>query len=98
MRGLAVNQNGELSVPTLSMPIYQENQALVKTLSCGVCNGTDGKLIHGTFKNMHQYPMLLGHEGVGRVVETGKNVTKYKKGDIVLLPFLYAEQDGYHQG
>lgn len=98
MRGLAVDKNGKLSVPELSMPAYNENQALVKTLSCGICNGTDGKLIHGTFKNMHDYPMLLGHEGVGRVIEVGKNVTKYKVGDIVLLPFLYGAQDGYTSG
>ncbi|MDR3050188.1 MAG: zinc-binding dehydrogenase [Oscillospiraceae bacterium] len=98
MRGLAVDANGKLSVPQLSMPAYGPCQALVKTLSCGVCNGTDGKLIHGTFKNMHDYPMLLGHEGVGRVVEVGRNVTKYKVGDVVLLPFLYAPQDGYFSG
>lgn len=98
MRGLAVDQEGKLSVPELSMPLCGENQALVKTLSCGVCNGTDGKLIHGTFKNMTDYPMLLGHEGVGRVIEVGKNATKYKVGDVVLLPFLYAPQDGFSQG
>jgi L-iditol 2-dehydrogenase/propanol-preferring alcohol dehydrogenase len=98
MRGLAVNKAGKLSVPELSMPTYGECQALVKTLSCGVCNGTDGKLIHGTFKNMHDYPLLLGHEGVGRVVEVGKRVAKYKEGDVVLLPFLYGEQDGYFSG
>ena len=77
------------------MPAYGECQALVRTLSCGVCVGTDGKLIHGTFKNVHDYPMLLGHEGVGRVVEVGRRVTKYKVGDVVLLPFLYGAQDGY---
>ena len=98
MRGLAVDKNGKLSMPELSMPVYNDCQALVKTLSCGVCNGTDGKLAHGTFKNMSDYPMLLGHEGVGRVIEVGKKVTKYKKGDIVLLPFLYEKQDGYSQG
>lgn len=98
MRGLAVDKNGKLSIPELSMPAFGECQALVQTLSCGVCNGTDGKLIHGTFKNMRDYPMLLGHEGVGRVVEVGKNVRKYKVGDMVLLPFLYAAQDGYFCG
>lgn len=98
MRGLAVDKNGKLSVPELSMPTYGDCQALVKTLSCGVCSGTDGKLIHGTFKNMNEYPMLLGHEGVGRVVEVGKRVTKYKVGDIVLLPFLYGPQDGFFSG
>lgn len=98
MRGLAVDKKGCLSVPKLSMPAYNNCQALVKTLSCGVCNGTDSKLIHGTFKNMGQYPMLLGHEGVGRVLEVGKSVTKYKVGDMVLLPFLYEEQGGYANG
>ncbi|MCL1796466.1 MAG: zinc-binding dehydrogenase [Clostridia bacterium] len=98
MRGLAVDANGKLGIPELSMPVYDECQALVKTMSCGVCNGTDSKLIHGTFKNMRNYPLLLGHEGVGRVVEVGKRVTKYKVGDMVLLPFLYGAQDGYYPG
>jgi len=98
MRGFAVDDHGVLSVPELSVPRYNDCQALVRTLSCGVCNGTDGKLIHGTFKNMNDYPMLLGHEGVGRAVEVGKNVTKYKVGDVVLLPFLYGPQDGYFPG
>lgn len=98
MRALAVDKSGVLSVPEISMPKYNDCQALVKTLSCGVCNGTDTKLIHGTFKNMEDYPLLLGHEAVGRVIEVGKNVTKYKVGDIVLLPFLYDDQDGYYQG
>ena len=98
MRGLAVDKEGRLSVPELSMPVFGECQALVKTLSCGVCNGTDGKLIHGTFKNMHEYPLLLGHEGVGRVVEVGRRVSKYKVGDVVLLPYIYSMQDGYFSG
>ncbi|MDR1801063.1 MAG: zinc-binding dehydrogenase [Lachnospiraceae bacterium] len=98
MRALAVDAQGKLSVPEISVPKYNDAQALVKTLSCGVCNGTDTKLIHGNFKNMEDYPMLLGHEGVGRVVEVGKSVTKYQVGDIVLLPFLYEPQDGFYQG
>jgi len=98
MRGLAVNREGKLSVPELSMPACGECQALVKTLSCGVCSGTDGKLIHGTFKDMREYPLLLGHEGVGRVVEVGRRVSKYKVDDVVLLPFLYSAQDGYFSG
>ena len=98
MRSLSVDQNGKLSVVNLSMPVWNDCQALVKTCSCGVCNGTDMKLIHRTFKNYSTYPALLGHEAVGRVMEIGKNVTKYKPGDIVLLPFLYGEQDGYYSG
>lgn len=89
MKTLIVNKDGKLSVEECSMPKYNDCQALVKTLSCGVCNGTDGKLIHRTFKGFEQdvYPVMLGHEGVGRVIEIGKKVTSYKVGDIVLLPF-----------
>jgi L-iditol 2-dehydrogenase/propanol-preferring alcohol dehydrogenase len=34
---------------------------------------------------------MLGHEGVGKVVETGSKVRNLKAGDIVLLPFVEAK-------
>lgn len=99
MKTLIVEQDGALSVREVSLPEYNSSQALVKTLSCGVCNGTDSKLIHGTFKGFdrERYPLMLGHEGVGRVVETGALVKSFKKGDLVLLPFA-GPLDGYESG
>lgn len=88
MKTLVVDRKGKLSIEEIPVPSYGECQALVKMRSCGVCNGTDLKLIHGTFKNFNSYPAILGHEGVGEVVEVGARVTGLKKGDIVLLPFL----------
>lgn len=89
MKTLIVQPSGELSIQEIAMPSYSKYQALVKTVSCGVCNGTDGKLIHRTFKGFAQdvYPVTLGHEAVGRVIEIGECVTSYKVGDHVLLPF-----------
>lgn len=98
MKALSVDDKGNLSICEIDKPTYSDCQALVKTLSCGVCNGTDMKLIHGTFKNMSDYPMLLGHEGVGQVVEVGKKVTGLKKGDIVLLPFINGKVGEYSSG
>lgn len=98
MRTLVVDKEGQLSIREIPKPSYNECQALVKTLSCGVCNGTDSKLIHGNFKNFDTYPAILGHEGVGRVVEVGSKVTGLKVGDIVLLPFLEEEVDGLTPG
>ncbi|MHC1770668.1 MAG: zinc-binding dehydrogenase [Flexilinea sp.] len=99
MKTLIVEKDGKLSIQEVSMPEYNECQALVKTISCGVCNGTDGKLIHRTFKNFgpEMYPLMLGHEAVGRVIEIGKQVTSFKVGDIVLLPFA-GPIDGYQCG
>ncbi|MDD3337237.1 MAG: zinc-binding dehydrogenase [Lachnospiraceae bacterium] len=97
MKTLVVNETGALEVREIPKPKYNENQALVKTISCGICNGTDTKLIHQTFKGvgMDQYPLMLGHEGVGEVVEIGGNVTSYKIGDKVLLPFVDPDPELY---
>ncbi len=98
MKGLVVNAQGELSVQEMPRPSYGDCQALVRMLSCGVCNGTDTKLIHGTFKNFNTYPAVLGHEGVGEVMEIGAKVTGLKVGDIVLLPFLEQKAGEYYSG
>ena len=78
------------------MPTLDDCTALVKIEACGVCNGTDSKLVHGTFKNWHAYPTLLGHEAVGRVVEKGRLVTAFEVGDLVMLPFVDGPTGGYH--
>ena len=95
MRSLVVNQAGKLEIKEVSAPKYNEYQALVKMESCGVCNGTDTKLIHGNFKRFDTYPAILGHEGVGRVVEIGSKARNLKVGDLVLLPFLEGKSDEY---
>lgn len=97
MKTLVVNKDGSLEVREIPKPSYNEKQALVKTVSCGICNGTDAKLIHRTFKGveMDQYPLMLGHEAVGEVVEIGSEVTGYKVGDKVLLPFVDSDEKLY---
>ncbi|MFF2483935.1 zinc-binding dehydrogenase [Paenibacillus sp. NPDC058071] len=99
MKSLVTDGKGGLEVVELSRPIYNEYQALVKLESCGLCRGTDTKLIQGKFKGFDTYPAVLGHEGVGRVVEKGDKVTSFEIGDLVLLPFLEGTQDdAYHSG
>lgn len=90
MKSLAVDNKGGLFFAEAPMPECGPCQALVKTVACGICNGTDTKLIHGAFKGYcyeKDYPLLLGHEAVGRVVQVGDKVTGYRVGDHVLLPF-----------
>jgi threonine dehydrogenase-like Zn-dependent dehydrogenase len=98
MRSLAVDVNGKLSIVEISQPIFDDCRMLVKTLSCGVCNGTDAKIIHRNFKNFDTYPALLGHEGVGEIVEIGKQVKHVKLGDRILLPFIEGKLDNFYSG
>lgn len=87
MKTLIVNEDKTLSIVEVPKPEITEYEALVKMVSCGICNGTDAKIIEGKFKGLEKYPLMLGHEGVGRVEAVGEKVTNYKMGDIVLLPF-----------
>ena len=72
MKSLVVSGEGKLSFVQLPKPTFGPCQALVKMKSCGVCNGTDTKIIHRTFKNFNTYPASLLHERVGEGVELGE--------------------------
>src|SRR5690606_12501203 len=50
-------------------------------LYCGVCH-SDVHQVRNEWGNA-KYPMVPGHEIVGRVVAIGDKVTKFKKGDLV---------------
>lgn len=45
---------------------------------CGVC-GTDGHIHDGEF--IAKFPLIPGHEAIGKVVEMGKNVKGFEMGD-----------------
>ena len=95
MRTIIVDKDGKISFKEIPMPEYTSKQALVKIIACGICNGTDAKLIHRKFKGvpLSEYPLMLGHEGVGEVIAVGSEVTSYKLGDKVLLPFVDADPE-----
>lgn len=54
---------------------------LIQTKACGVC-AWDAKLYHG-ISAPGQFPYVIGHEGVGIVLETGRLVKGFKPGDKV---------------
>jgi uncharacterized zinc-type alcohol dehydrogenase-like protein len=53
---------------------------------CGVCH-TDIHFVNNDWGMTH-YPVVPGHEIVGRVTEVGKEVTKFKEGDIAAIGCL----------
>lgn len=91
MKTLVVHSLKKFSVEEVPVPEITSKQALVKTLACGIC-GTDATIIEQSFKGFHtsEYPMMLGHEAVGEVVEIGSEVTSFQTGDKVILPFTPA--------
>ena len=85
MKGLVTDGRGGIFLrEDIPMPKMGEYDGLVKTVGCGICNGTDLKLADGHLKGFGTYPAVLGHEAVGRVIRTGKKVRNYREGDLVL--------------
>jgi alcohol dehydrogenase (NADP+) len=57
------------------------HDVLVEILYCGICH-SDIHMVRDEWKNA-RYPMVPGHEIVGRIRRMGENVRRWKLGDIV---------------
>lgn len=71
----------------LPLPKLGPFECLCRITACSICNGTDRKLIEGKIP-VGKYPSVLGHEGVGEIVEVGEGVKNLAVGDVVLRPTL----------
>lgn len=90
MRGIFATARSQVGVLEIPEPEPGPYEALVEVEACGICNSTDWKLLKGEFVS-GSYPILLGHESVGRVVELGSKVRSFHPGDLVLRTTLRDE-------
>lgn len=67
--------------PQIKLP----GDAIVKVTLSGIC-GSDLHVYHEREKGQ-DYGTVMGHEFVGEVVDTGEEVSSFKKGDRVASPF-----------
>ncbi len=65
-----------------SVPQPGRDDVLLKILAVGVC-GSDLKQFEGHLQSGTDYPLLLGHEFTGRIVECGCDVKGFDVGDLV---------------
>ncbi len=71
-----------LTVEEVELDGPKEGEVLVEIKATGVCH-TDAFTLSGDDPE-GLFPAILGHEGAGVVVDTGKGVTSLKKGDHVI--------------
>lgn len=78
------NKKGSLQYADMPIPKLKDNDILVEVHAAGI-NLLDSKIKSGEFKLILPYklPLILGHDAAGVVVQTGKNVKKFKIGDQV---------------
>ncbi|ARU91698.1 alcohol dehydrogenase [Spiroplasma clarkii] len=79
----------KLTIKELPTPKVGDNDCLVKIKASGVCH-TDLHAVTGDWPIKPVLPLVPGHEGVGEVIEVGKNVDFLKVGDRVGVPWLYS--------
>lgn len=84
---MVLEQQGEPLQPRdIPDPTISPSQILVKVEACGVCR-TDLHILDGDL-NDPKLPLVLGHEIVGKVVATGKEVEDFAIGQRVGVPWL----------
>ena len=75
-----------LVLKNIPLPKVLSNQVLIKIIACGVCR-TDLHIVDGELAQP-KLPLIPGHEIIGKIVDTGVEVTRLKKDDIVGVPWL----------
>lgn len=75
-------KNGKIETVEKPVPVIEKNtDAIIKVTLSSICT-SDLHIIHG-FVPLAKDGVVLGHEFVGEVVETGDGVKDFKKGDRV---------------
>ena len=89
MKAAVVVANEDVRYQEIEEPKTEPGMVKVKVVASGICGSDVPRVLHN---GVHFYPIVLGHEFSGDVVEVGEGVTKVKVGDRVsgapLLPCM----------
>lgn len=89
MLALTYHDSNDVRVDTVPDPVLQQPEdVILKVTATAIC-GSDLHLYRGKIPEVKAGD-ILGHEFMGTVVETGRDVTVLKKGDRVVVPFVIA--------
>lgn len=80
MRVAVYYNNNDIRLEERPAPQIKEGELLIKVIASGIC-GSDVM----EWYRIKKAPLILGHEIAGDIVEAGKGIDKYKKGDRVFV-------------
>jgi propanol-preferring alcohol dehydrogenase len=78
---------GPVSVETISIPEPGAGEVLLRMEACGLCHAD---LLVAGMQRLPLAPLVLGHEGIGRIEALGPGVDGWRAGDRVGVTFLAA--------
>ena len=82
MKAVVYKGHGEVALEDRPVPVLQNDTDVIVEVTLSTICSSDIHIKHGTVPRAKENT-ILGHEFVGEVVETGKDVKKFKKGDRV---------------
>lgn len=89
MKAAVLYGNEDIRYDDYETPVTGPGMVKVRVRATGICGSDVPRVLHN---GAHFYPVVLGHEFSGDVVEVGEGVTKVKVGDTVsgapLLPCM----------
>ncbi|OFY63363.1 MAG: alcohol dehydrogenase [Bacteroidetes bacterium RBG_13_43_22] len=84
-----LTQNNEpLTMVNMADPVPGDDEVLVKVTACGVCH-TELDEIEGR-TSPPRFPVIPGHQVIGRVEAAGKNVKGLKTGDRIGVAWIFS--------
>jgi len=82
MKAALIYKPFDIRMEKKDVPKPGDDEVLIKIHACGVC-GTDNSLNKGEYPA--NYPVIIGHEFSGEIVECGKNVKHFSVDDRVTV-------------
>lgn len=87
MKAAVLKAPEKIIVQEVPDPVIGDYDVLCRTLAAAVCGGTDNHIIRNHPYFRVSFPSIIGHEGIGRVIECGSKVRYIKKGDMITRVF-----------
>ncbi len=89
MKALTYQSSKNVSVQTVPDPVLEQDDDIILRVTATAICGSDLHIYRGKIPDMESGD-ILGHEFMGIVDDTGKGVTRLRKGDRVVVPFTIA--------
>ena len=99
MKAIVIRKFGPpdvMDIEEIHKPVISHDEVLVRVHYSSV-NPVDWRMRNGSLRFLtgSRFPMILGFDVAGEVVETGRSVTKFKKGNKVFAMLDYMKRGAY---
>jgi threonine dehydrogenase-like Zn-dependent dehydrogenase len=96
MKGIVYTAKGVTEIVDLPKPKCTDDTMLLQNIFSGISNGSERNILMQGNYWIGRWPDWLNYQPVARVVETGKNIKKYKIGDVLFVGGTFPGHMQYH--